>query len=58
MLQSIAPYATEHCSLCYRALLLMLQSIAPYITEHCSLRYGAMLCTTSNIKTTSLPHSF
>ncbi len=58
MLQSIAPYATEHCSLCYRALLPMLQSIAPYITEHCSLRYGAQLCTTSNIKITRLPHSF
>ena len=34
MLQSIAPYATEHCSLCYRALLPMLQSIAPYVMEH------------------------
>ena len=36
----------------------MLQSIAPYITEHSSLRYGAQPYTTSNIKTTSLPHSF
>ena len=33
MLQSIAPYATEHCSLCYRALLPTLQSIATYVTE-------------------------
>ena len=43
MIQSTAPYTTEHCS---------------YTTEHCSLRYRAQLCTTSNIKTPNLPHSF
>ena len=34
MLQSIAPYATEHCSLCYRALLLTLWSTALYNIQH------------------------
>ena len=34
MLQSIAPYATEHCSLHYRALLLTLWSTALYNIQH------------------------